>query len=67
MNTFFLLCFAFFSALIPQIAFAYLDPGTGSYVIQVGIGLIAGAFFVIKNYWVVIRGYFSKIFNKDKK
>ena len=67
MNTFFLLGFAFFSFLIPEVALAYLDPGTGSYVIQVGIGLVAGAFFVVKNYWVVIRGYFSKFFNKDKK
>jgi hypothetical protein len=48
-------------------AFAYLDPGTGSYILQVAIGLVAGAIFMIRNYWVVIKGYCSKLFNKNKK
>lgn len=51
----------------PEPALAYLDPGSGSYIIQVTIGLLAGAVFMIKNYWVVIKGYFSKIFNKNNK
>jgi hypothetical protein len=50
----------------PSTALAYLDPGTGSYMIQVAVGLIAGAVFMIKNYWVVISGYFRKLFKKDK-
>jgi hypothetical protein len=29
--------------------FAYLDPGTGSIVIQAVIGVVAGAAFVLKN------------------
>lgn len=59
-----LVLIAFFN---PSPAHAYLDPGSGSYMIQVAIGLIAGAIFMIKNYWVIIRGYIQKIFNKDKK
>lgn len=47
--------------------FAYLDPGSGSYIIQATIGLIAGALFVVKNYWVVIKGYCSKLFGKNNK
>lgn len=47
--------------------FAYLDPGSGSYIIQVTIGLLAGALFMLKNYWVVIKGYVAKIFGKNKK
>jgi hypothetical protein len=41
-------------------AFAYLDPGTGSIIIQ---GLIAGglsAIFIIKTYWYKFRSFFKK-------
>ena len=41
-------------------AFAYLDPGTGSIIIQ---GLIAGVAAVIvfvKNFWVNIKSFFTK-------
>lgn len=32
-------------------AHAYLDPGTGSYIIQVLFGFILGAAYTIKLYW----------------
>ncbi len=51
----------------PLPAFAYLDPGSGSYIIQVTIGVLAGAVFMVKNYWAVINGYIQRFFNKDKK
>ena len=41
-------------------AFAYLDPGTGSMILQ---GLIAGlavAGFTIKTYWYKLRSFFGK-------
>jgi hypothetical protein len=41
-------------------AFAYLDPGTGSMILQ---GLIAGiaiAGFTIKTYWYRLRSLFGK-------
>ena len=43
-----------------QQAAAYLDPGTGSMILQ---GLIAGvavAGFTIKSYWYKIRAFFGK-------
>ncbi len=43
-----------------QQAFAYLDPGTGSMILQ---GIIAGIAVVgltVKNYWYKIRGFFGK-------
>lgn len=43
-----------------QEAFAYLDPGTGSMVLQ---GIIAGIAVVgltVKTYWYKIRGFFGK-------
>jgi len=47
-------------------AHAYLDMGTGSYIIQ---GLLAGLFagvYAVKAYWLRIRIFFSKWFGKDK-
>ena len=44
----------------PSVAFSYLDPGTGSMILQ---GLIAGiaiAGFAIKNFWYQILGFFGK-------
>lgn len=41
-------------------AHAYIDPGTGSYVIQLIIAALAGAAFAVKVYWGKIRTLFSK-------
>lgn len=50
----------FFSLVFSRDACAYLDPGTGSYIIQILIGTLLGGFFAIKVYWRRIRSYFSK-------
>ena len=50
---------------ISQTAFAYLDPGTGSMIIQ---GLIAGVVMVsmaIKMYWRKIVGFLRSLFHKS--
>lgn len=41
-------------------ASAYLDPGSGSYMIQILIGLFLGGFFTLKIYWRRLKAYFSK-------
>jgi hypothetical protein len=41
-------------------AFAYLDPGTGSIIVQGVIGAIAGGLVVIRMYWAKLKGLFSK-------
>jgi hypothetical protein len=43
-----------------QQAAAYLDPGTGSMILQGIIAGIAVAGFTIKNYWYRIRAFFGK-------
>ena len=48
-------------------AHAYIDPGTGSYIIQVVIGVLLGAAFALKVYWEKVRAYFSKLFSKRTK
>ena len=40
-------------------AYAYLDPGTGSMMLQLLLGGIAGALVVIKLYWQRLKGMFG--------
>ncbi len=46
-------------ALLPS-AFAYLDPSSGSMLIQVLIGAIATTALVVKNKWMKIKSFFGK-------
>ncbi len=58
----------FFSLIIVQNAYAYLDPGTGSYMIQILLGAFAAGFYVLKQYWQKIMTFFRgrKTENDDK-
>lgn len=38
---------------------AYLDPGTGSMILQVILGGVAGALVVLKLYWNRIKAFFG--------
>jgi uncharacterized membrane protein len=53
--------------LIPNNAYAYLDPGTGSIILQAILGFIAASIATISFYWVKVKLFFSKIFKKDDK
>lgn len=53
-----LLCFVTLG--IPQ-AQAYLDPGTGSIILQAVIGAVAGALIVIKLYWYKLTAFLRGI------
>ena len=50
-----------------QNAFAYLDPGTGSYIFQVRIAAFIGGLFTIKTYWQKIKDVFINHFSKKKE
>ena len=45
--------------LMAEDAHAYLDPGTGSAVIQMVVAGVMGALFVIKMYRRKLKGYFG--------
>jgi len=45
-------------------AYAYIDPGIGSIILQGIIGAIAATSITIKIYWQKIKNFFQK---KDKK
>ncbi|HEX9789864.1 MAG TPA: hypothetical protein VGA60_04315 [Kiloniellales bacterium] len=39
---------------------AYLDPGTGSMIVQLLLGGVAGALMIGKLYWQKIKGFFGR-------
>ena len=45
--------------LFPSLAYAYLDPGTGSMILQGIIGGIAAVAVVAKLYWHRLLGFFG--------
>jgi hypothetical protein len=54
----------------PQKAHAYIDPGTGSYILQMILAGLLGATFAIKIFWKRIKNFFINLFlkpNEDKK
>jgi len=48
-----------FCVFFTKNAYAYLDAGTGSYIIQVLIGTLMGGIVAIKIYWRNIRDFFK--------
>lgn len=50
----------------PESAHAYLDPGTGSMLLQALIGGIAMALGAISIYWARVRTFFADRFGKSK-
>ena len=51
--------------LMSPTAFAYLDPGTGSMIIQMAIAGILGALFTIKLYWYKLKATILKWMGKE--
>ncbi len=49
-----------------EVAFAYLDPGTGSMLIQGLIGAVAAAFVVGRLYWYKIKIFFARMLGKKQ-
>lgn len=60
----------FFSLVLTVVfippANAYLDPGTGSYIIQVLIATFAGAILAVKMFWNNLKMFFVSKFSKNK-
>jgi hypothetical protein len=44
---------------------AYLDPGSGSYIIQLIIAGFMGALFMLGIYWRRVKAYLKNIFSKE--
>ena len=60
-STLLLFCCGFLFAFNPFLAaWAYLDPGTGSMVLQLLLGGIAGAVIILKLYWQRFLSLFKR-------
>ena len=55
--------------LLPQIPSDpnYIDPGTGSLIIQIVIGSLIGGFFLLKVFWGKVIAFFGRLFSRIKK
>lgn len=38
----------------------YIDPGSGSFIIQVVVGALLGASVALKMYWARVRAFFAR-------
>ena len=59
-----LLFFVLIGCLVTSPAYAYLDGGTGSVLVQSFIAGIAGFLALVKLYWQQVKGFYRKIFSK---
>ena len=46
-------------------AYAYLDPGTGSFILQAIIGFLAAISAGFLYYWSKVKNFFLKLFRKN--
>jgi hypothetical protein len=40
--------------------FMYIDPGSGSYLVQAIIAAVLGGMFYVKQKWISIKSYFGR-------
>jgi hypothetical protein len=53
----------FWSIAAPS-AFAYIDPGSSSFIVQILIGAAAGGALAIATFWRRIKAFFSRLFGR---
>ena len=58
--------FALLAAAMPNTAHAYLDPGTGSMVLQVVVAGVLGALFTFKSYVRAVFSSLGRLFGKQQ-
>jgi membrane protease YdiL (CAAX protease family) len=61
-----LVALALFFFFFPANAYAYLDPGTGSYLLQIALAALVGALFAIRLFWSRIKSFFKKLFSRQE-
>ena len=59
--------FALFLVLGPHTSYAYFDPGTGSYILQIVAATFFAGIFIVKMGWRHMKDFFSKLFKRDGK
>lgn len=62
-----LIFLSFYLLIAPKRVYAYLDPGSGSFIFQLLIGALFGVSFAIKIYWRKIKNFFLNFFSRQRK
>lgn len=57
----------FVFVLSTKAAYAYLDPGTGSFILQILAAGALGGLFALKTFWRQIIDFLRRIFSKKTK
>lgn len=55
-----------FLLVFPKRVDAYLDPGTGSYLLQIAVAALFGGLFFIKTFWSRIKHFIQNLFNRKE-
>ncbi|MDP3696582.1 MAG: phosphoenolpyruvate mutase [Candidatus Taylorbacteria bacterium] len=63
-KAYYLLAPSLFFVLLPKNTYAYLDAGTASYVIQIGLAALAGAIFSVKVFWEKVKILGGRIYSR---
>ena len=53
--------------IAPKRAYAYLDPGSGSFIFQLALGALLGISVAIKIYWKKVKAFFVNLLAKKQK
>ncbi len=51
----------FLLGMVPTVAYAYVDPGTGAYIVQAIIAVIASGLFFLRNPIRVLKNLWKRI------
>jgi len=55
------------SFLFPRPVYAYIDPGTGSIIIQVLIGSLVGGLAIVGIFWRQVTSFFKRLLSGGRK
>jgi len=45
---------------------AYLDPGSGSFLLQILLAALLGGLFVLRSYWGKLKSFITNLFSKEE-
>ncbi len=62
-----LIVLALFYLVFTEKVYAYLDPGTGSYILQLIIASLLGGLFALKMFWSKVKNFFVNLFSSEHK
>lgn len=62
-----LIVLALFYLVFTEKVYAYLDPGTGSYILQLIIASLLGGLFALKMFWSKVKNFFVNLFSSKHK